>query len=74
MPKISAKSLKLFPYLEHPYLSAIEQMSHHARAMLEASLAALANLDGTAGSTMHRLDDNVDRAYDEIYPDFGHSN
>jgi phosphate transport system protein len=64
---ISAISLKLFPYPEHPCLSAIEQMSHHARAMLEASLAALANLDGTAGPTIHKLDDDVDRAYDEIY-------
>jgi phosphate transport system protein len=64
---ISAISLKLFPYPEHPCLSEIEQMSHHARAMLEASLAALANLDGTAGSTVHKLDDDVDRAYDEIY-------
>jgi phosphate transport system protein len=60
-------SLKLFPYPEHSCLPAIEQMSHHARAMLESSLAALANLDGTAGPTVHRLDDNVDRAYDQIY-------
>jgi phosphate transport system protein len=64
---ISEISLKLFPYPEHACLSAIEQMSHHARAMLEASLAALANLDGTAGPTVHKLDDDVDRAYDEIY-------
>jgi phosphate transport system protein len=64
---ISAISLKLFPYPEHPCLAAIEQMSHYARAMLEASLAALANLDGTAGPTIHKLDDDVDRAYDEIY-------
>ncbi len=64
---ISEISLKLFPYPQHPCLSAIEQMSHHARAMLEASLAALANLDGTAGPTIHKLDDDVDRAYDEIY-------
>jgi phosphate transport system protein len=60
-------SLKLFPYPEHPCMPAIEQMSHHARAMLEASLAALANLDGTAGPRIHKLDDEVDRAYDEIY-------
>jgi phosphate transport system protein len=64
---ISAISLKLFPYPEHPCLVAVEQMSHYARAMLEASLAALANLDGTAGPTIHKLDDDVDRAYDEIY-------
>jgi phosphate transport system protein len=60
-------SLKLFPYAEHPCLPAIEQMSHNARAMLESSLIALANLDGTAGPAIHKLDDNVDRAYDEIY-------
>ncbi len=60
-------SLKLFPYPEHPCIPAIEQMSHHARAMLESSLAALANLDGTAGPRIHKLDDEVDRAYDEIY-------
>jgi phosphate transport system protein len=60
-------SLKLFPYAEHPCIPEIEQMSHHARAMLEASLAALANLDGTAGPTVHKLDDAVDLAYDRIY-------
>ncbi len=60
-------SLKLFPHAEHPCIPAVEQMSHHARAMLESSLAALANLDGTAGPTIHQLDDVVDRAYDEIY-------
>ncbi len=60
-------SLKLFPYPEHSCLPAIEQMSHNARAMLEASLIALANLDGTAGPVIHKLDDNVDRAYDDIY-------
>jgi phosphate transport system protein len=60
-------SLKLFPYPEHPCIPAIEQMSHHARAMLEASLAALATLDGTAGPTIHKLDDEVDQAYDDIY-------
>jgi phosphate transport system protein len=60
-------SLKLFPYTEHQCLPAIEQMSHHARAMLESSLVALANLDGTAGPVVHKLDDNVDRAYAEIY-------
>jgi phosphate transport system protein len=60
-------SLKLFPYAEHPCIPAIEQMSHRARAMLEASLAALATLDGTAGPTVHKLDDQVDYAYDQIY-------
>ncbi len=64
---IGAISLKLFPYAEHACLPAIEQMSHNARAMLEASLVALANLDGTAGPVIHKLDDNVDRAYEDIY-------
>jgi phosphate transport system protein len=64
---IAAISLKLFPYPEHFCMPEVEKMSHHARAMLESSLAALANLDGTAGPTVHKLDDNVDRAYDEIY-------
>lgn len=64
---IAEISLKLFPYAEHPCVPAIEQMSHHARAMLESSLAAVANLDGSAGPTIHKLDDNVDRAYDQIY-------
>jgi phosphate transport system protein len=60
-------ALKLFPYPEHPVVPAIEQMSHHARAMLESSLIALANLDGTAGPRIHHLDDDVDRAYEDIY-------
>jgi phosphate transport system protein len=60
-------SLKLFPYSEHSCIPAIEQMSHHARAMLESSLAALANLDAKAGPTIHKLDDDVDLAYDNIY-------
>ena len=60
-------SLKLFPYPPHQCIPAIEQMSHHARAMLESSLAALTSLDGNAGPTIHQLDDDVDRAYDEIY-------
>jgi phosphate transport system protein len=64
---IGTISLKLFPFPAHPCLPAIEQMSHNARAMLESSLVALANLDGTAGPTAHRLDDDVDRAYDDIY-------
>ncbi len=60
-------ALKLFPYPEHQVLPAVEQMSHHARAMLETSLVALANLDGKAGPTVHRLDDDVDKAYADIY-------
>ncbi|WP_373545460.1 phosphate signaling complex protein PhoU [Chamaesiphon sp.] len=64
---IAEISLKLLPYPEHACIPAIEQMSHHARAMLESSLAALTSLDGTAGPTVHKLDDDVDRAYDDIY-------
>jgi phosphate transport system protein len=64
---IAELSIKLFPYPEHQCLPAIEQMSHYARAMLESSLVALANLDGTAGPAIHKLDDNVDLAYAEIY-------
>lgn len=60
-------SLKLFPYPIHPCMATIEQMSHNARAMLQASLVALANLDGTAGPTIHKLDDTVDLAHDEVY-------
>ena len=60
-------SLKLFPYPVHSCLPAIEQMSHNARSMFEDSLAALANLDATAGPTIHQLDDKVDRAYEQIY-------
>lgn len=64
---LGAISLKLFPYGEHPCMPEIEQMSHHARAMLESSLAALIDLDANAGPTIHKLDDDVDRAYDQIY-------
>lgn len=60
-------SLKLFPYPEHFCLSKVEQMSNNARSMLKSSLIALSNLDGTAGPTVHRLDDDVDRAFTEIY-------
>jgi phosphate transport system protein len=60
-------SLKLFPYPEHFCLPEVEQMSHNARSMLRFSLIALANLDGTAGPTVHGLDDDVDLAFTEIY-------
>jgi phosphate transport system protein len=64
---IAEISLKLFPYPEHFCLPAVEQMSYSARSMLKVSLIALADLDGTAGPTVHRLDDDVDRAFTEIY-------
>jgi phosphate transport system protein len=60
-------SVKLFPYPEHFCLPQVEQMSNNARSMLKVSLIALANLDGDAGPTVHRLDDDVDRAFAEIY-------
>ncbi len=60
-------SVKLFPYPEHFCLPEVEQMSNNARSMLRVSLIALANLDGDAGPTVHRLDDDVDRAFAEIY-------
>jgi phosphate transport system protein len=69
---IAEISLKLFPYPAHFCLPEVEQMSHNARSMLETSLIALANLDGTAGPTVHRLDDDVDRAYTEIYHILAH--
>jgi phosphate transport system protein len=60
-------SLKLFPYPAHPCLPAIEKMSDRAREILASSLAALADLDGSAGAIINQLDDEVDRAYTEIY-------
>jgi phosphate transport system protein len=60
-------ALKLFPYPEHPCLPEIERMSDHAREILGSSLAALADLDGDAGAVVHKLDDEVDRAYEQIY-------
>jgi phosphate transport system protein len=64
---ISEISLKLFPYPEHFCMSQVEQMSHNARLMLKVSLIALSNLDATAGPKVHRMDDDVDRAFTEIY-------
>jgi phosphate transport system protein len=64
---LGAIALKLFPYPKHPCLPAIESMSDRTREMLGSSLAALADLDGSAGAVIERLDDEVDRAYREIY-------
>jgi phosphate transport system protein len=60
-------AIKLFPYPPHACLPEIEVMSHHAQAMVAASLEALADLDATAGQTVKQLDDKVDDAYDTLY-------
>lgn len=60
-------ALKLLPYPPHACLPQVEAMSHHAQAMLAASLVALADLDVTAGQAIKELDDKVDKAYDAVY-------
>jgi phosphate transport system protein len=60
-------AVKLFPYPPHSCLPEVEIMSHHAQAMLAASLAALVDLDVTAGQAVKVLDDKVDDAYDRVY-------
>lgn len=60
-------ALKLFSYPPHPCLPQVEEMSHHAQAMLATSLVALADLDATAGQAIKVLDDKVDTAYDTLY-------
>ncbi len=65
-------AIKLFPYPPHDCLPEIAVMSHHAQAMLAASLEALADLDATAGKTVKQLDDKVDDAYDDLYQALAH--
>lgn len=60
-------AIKLVPYPSHPCLPQIETMSHHAQAMLAASLVALADLDAQAGKEVKHLDDAVDTAYQQLY-------
>lgn len=60
-------AIKLFPYPPHACLPQVEIMSHHAQAMLAASLIALADLDAQAGQEVKRLDDAVDNAYETLY-------
>ena len=60
-------AIKLFPYPRHDCLTQIEQMSHHAQAMLASSLMALADLDAAAGLEVKHQDDVVDSAYEQIY-------
>jgi phosphate transport system protein len=64
---LAEMSIKLFPYPSHPCLKEIEAMSDHAQLMLATSLAALSDLDATAGARVKKLDDKVDDAYDDIY-------
>lgn len=60
-------ALKLFSYTPHPCLKEIEAMSNHAQLMLATSLVALAELDGSAGPNVKRLDDTVDDAHSKLY-------
>lgn len=60
-------AIKIFPYPPHRCIPEIELMSHHAQAMLSASLVALADLDAVAGRAVKRLDDTVDTAYKTLY-------
>lgn len=60
-------AIKLFPYPPHKCVPQIEMMSHHAQAMLAASLVALADLDAQAGQQVKRMDDVVDTAHDQVY-------
>jgi phosphate transport system protein len=64
---LAEMSLKLFPYPIHPCLSEIEAMSYHAQLMLATSLVALADLEPGAGSTVKKMDDVVDDAYERLY-------
>ncbi len=60
-------SLKIFNYPPHKCMDEVEAMSRHTQMMLATSLVALADLDGTAGQRVKRLDDTVDDAYDRLY-------
>lgn len=60
-------AVKLFSYPSHDCLPQMEVMSHHAQAMLAASLAALVDLDANAGQAVKELDDEVDTAYETLY-------
>lgn len=64
---LGATAIKLFPYPPHSCLPEIEVMSHHAQAMLAASLVALVDLDASAGRNIKQLDNTVDTAYETLY-------
>jgi phosphate transport system protein len=65
-------AIKIFSYPPHPCMPQIESMSHHAQAMLAASLVALVNLDAEAGLQVKQLDNTVDTAYETIYQTLAH--
>ncbi len=69
---IAEIAIKIFPYPPHPSLPDVAHMSHHAQAMLAASLVALADLDEVGGRSIKRLDDTVDRAYEKLYQTLAH--
>jgi len=65
---IAEIAVKLFPYPpQEACLPQVEVMSHHAQAMLAASLMALADLDAEAGQAVKQLDDAVDTSYKTVY-------
>lgn len=64
---LTEMSLKLIQYPPHSCISQVEAMSEHAQLMLATSLVALADLDGTAGARIKKLDDTVDDAYEHLY-------
>jgi phosphate transport system protein len=64
-------AIKLFSYPPQACLPQIEVMSHHAQAMLAASLKALVDLDATAGQAVKELDDEVDTAYEHALSNLG---
>ncbi|MBV8883990.1 MAG: phosphate signaling complex protein PhoU [Chroococcidiopsidaceae cyanobacterium CP_BM_RX_35] len=64
---ISEIAVKNFPYPPQACLPQVEVMSHHAQAMLAASLVALADLDAEAGRAVKQLDDAVDTSYKTVY-------
>ncbi|MGD1902984.1 MAG: phosphate signaling complex protein PhoU [Geitlerinemataceae cyanobacterium] len=64
---LGAIAMKLFPYPKHPCMSDIERMSREAQAMLAMGLAAVVELDGSAGPEMKKRDTIVDNAYKSLY-------
>lgn len=58
---------KLVLYPVYPCMGEIAAMSKHAQLMLNKSLVALTELDGSAGKKIKMLDNTVDDAYDRLY-------
>lgn len=65
-------AVKLFPYPTHACMARILQMTDRCRAMLAMSLAALADLDASAGLEVKLRDDAVDSDYEEVYSQLAH--